>query len=230
MADRTCSVDGCERLSLSRGWCNKHYKRFLAHGDPLGTTYKPKGPCSVDGCEATSICREMCSTHYAQWRRTGGTGRICSIDGCAKAYFGHGWCEMHYDRWRSHGDPLVETIIVGDDVRRILSHFDRRGADDCWPWHSTLDSDGYGVIQLEGRQVKAHRWVYEREVGIIPDGLTLDHLCHTASVTCMEAAKCEHRRCVNPAHLEPVTNAENVRRARAQQQAARRQARQGDAA
>lgn len=45
----------------------------------------------------------------------------------------------------------------------------------------------------------AHRFAYERFVGTIPAGLQIDHLCRT-------------RLCVNPAHLEPVTNRENVLR------------------
>jgi hypothetical protein len=44
-----------------------------------------------------------------------------------------------------------------------------------------------------------HRDVYEQLVGPIPEGLVLDHLCR-------------NRSCCNPAHLEPVTTAENVRR------------------
>lgn len=37
MADRTCSVDGCDRSSpLTRGWCHKHYERWRVTGNPLG--------------------------------------------------------------------------------------------------------------------------------------------------------------------------------------------------
>lgn len=46
--------------------------------------------------------------------------------------------------------------------------------------------------------------MYEAFVGPIPDGLQIDHLCRV-------------RHCVNPAHLEPVTIAENVRRGAAAQ-------------
>lgn len=48
----------------------------------------------------------------------------------------------------------------------------------------------------------AHRKSYEILVGPIPGGLTIDHLCR-------------NRACINPAHMEPVTNAENTRRAAA---------------
>lgn len=52
---------------------------------------------------------------------------------------------------------------------------------------------------VDGRLVRAHRFSYERAVGPIPAGLQIDHLCRV-------------RACVNPAHLEPVTCGENVRR------------------
>lgn len=75
----------------------------------------------------------------------------------------------------------------------------------CWEWQRGLDKDGYGRIKigssLDGtrRTVKAHRWSYEHHVGPIPEGMQIDHLCR-------------NRRCVNPAHLEPVTGLENAQR------------------
>jgi hypothetical protein len=71
----------------------------------------------------------------------------------------------------------------------------------CWLWTSTIEHDGYGVAKIDGVMFKAHRAAYHLLVGPVPDGLTIDHLCCT---TC----------CVNPAHMEPVTAAENARRAR----------------
>lgn len=74
----------------------------------------------------------------------------------------------------------------------------------CWDWVGGRDPDGYGVYkqgkQFVGRRsMRAHRWVYEQTKGFIPEGLQLDHLCR-------------NRLCVNPAHLEPVTQQENIRR------------------
>ncbi|MCE5309611.1 MAG: HNH endonuclease [Acidobacteriales bacterium] len=65
----------------------------------------------------------------------------------------------------------------------------------------TVARDGYGDVYVPGRRTtQAHRVAYEVFRGPIPEGLHIDHLCR---VTC----------CVNPDHLEPVTPAENNRRA-----------------
>jgi hypothetical protein len=69
----------------------------------------------------------------------------------------------------------------------------------CWIWQLALDRHGYGQWKVGKRNRLAHRAMYEQHVGPIPDGMTLDHLCNI-------------RACVNPAHLEPVPFAENVRR------------------
>lgn len=89
---------------------------------------------------------------------------------------------------------------------RALSKFARGAADECWRWTGAVNHDGYGVIREGGRgtvNLRAHRVVYEVLVGPIPEGLDLDHVW---------ARGCSSRRCVNPAHLEPVTRAENVLR------------------
>ena len=72
----------------------------------------------------------------------------------------------------------------------------------CWEWEAHRQPSGYGQFSENQVVVYAHRWAYERFVGPIPEGMHLDHLCRNT-------------RCVNPNHLEPVTQAENNRRAAA---------------
>lgn len=70
--------------------------------------------------------------------------------------------------------------------------------DTCWLWLGARTRGGYGLFRLK-KMRSAHRVVYEMMVGRIPDGYDLDHLCRV-------------RHCVNPAHLEPVTERENALR------------------
>ena len=68
----------------------------------------------------------------------------------------------------------------------------------CWLWVGATDK-GYGQIHWKRKTAKAYRIAYEILIGPVPDGLEIDHLCRVSA-------------CVNPAHLEPVTHQENMRR------------------
>ncbi len=70
---------------------------------------------------------------------------------------------------------------------------------DCWVWAGVRDSGGYGHTRINGRQYRAHRVAYELFVGVIPEGMHVDHLCR-------------NRACINPDHMELVTPRENVLR------------------
>lgn len=69
----------------------------------------------------------------------------------------------------------------------------------CIPWEGRNNGNGYGRITVGGRQLMAHRYLWEQKNGKVPDGMQLDHLCR-------------NRSCVNLSHLEVVTCKINVLR------------------
>lgn len=108
---------------------------------------------------------------------------------------------MRDGRWSDAARARNNETLAQRFVRRVWSKVDQSaGPDACWPWLGTINpGDGYGCISFLCRKKTAHRVVYEMSVGPIPAGLQIDHLCR-------------NRSCVNPAHLEPVTHTENIRR------------------
>lgn len=77
----------------------------------------------------------------------------------------------------------------------------------CLRWTGQTDQAGYGRSKGTGRaagEIYVHRIVYVLVVGPIPAGLELDHVHERG---------CRYQDCAEPAHLEPVTHAENQRRA-----------------
>jgi hypothetical protein len=70
----------------------------------------------------------------------------------------------------------------------------------CWVWGGTGGRYGHGLFRDDDSKTRnTHRWLYERLVGAVPEGLELDHLCRNPP-------------CCNPTHLEPVTHQVNVHR------------------
>lgn len=181
-----CEVAECGRQMIHRPWCAAHHQRWLKLGDvladlPLKSPGRPMGtvPCSVVGCRNASRTR--------------------------------GWCHAHYRRWRQTGDPLADVNLrlrgESDEVR-FWAKVDKEGPlparaphlGSCFLWTGGLNSTGYGVFNLDGQPVGAHRAAWILASGVqIPDGLVIDHLCGT-------------RHCVRKSHLEPVTQRTNMHR------------------
>ncbi|KKN63763.1 hypothetical protein LCGC14_0498670 [marine sediment metagenome] len=69
--------------------------------------------------------------------------------------------------------------------------------DDCWVWTGSKRGRGYGGFWFNRHQVYVHRFAYQVYIGPIPEGLQIDHLCRNLV-------------CINPQHLEVVTQKENI--------------------
>jgi hypothetical protein len=121
-------------------------------------------------------------------------------------------CSVCYSRYRKHGDPsITKRPDLGKSLEgRFWEKVNKDGPvpasrpelGPCWVWTAGLNH-GYGQFIImrgkRGAPVRAHRMAWAFVRGEIPDDLDLDHLCR-------------NRPCVNPAHLEPVTNEVNIER------------------
>lgn len=120
-----CSVDGCERQSVSRGWCQAHYRRWKAHGDvqahlPL-RRWQRDVLCAVDGCERRSHSKGMCNKHYARTVNEGHHGEA----GNRKARNGEGTISAYGYRVVTRGSRSQgEHRWVMEDAlgRELYSH------------------------------------------------------------------------------------------------------------
>jgi hypothetical protein len=95
------------------------------------------------------------------------------------------------------------SYVRGHNRRRTNQPYkveDRGYKTRCWIWQRTIASNGYAVFMENYKMIYAHRRYYEEYNGVIPEGYQVDHLCRV-------------RCCVNPAHLEATTGAENTYRA-----------------
>lgn len=136
--------------------------------------------------------------------------KLCAAQECDCAVIvARGLCAKHYKRFMAYGSTELQPRPTASE--RFWSKVNLRGPipefrpelGRCWIWEAARAGGGtgqYGRFYDGHRMVYAHRWAWESVNGPILEGLHIDHLCRVPP-------------CVNPAHLEPVTQAENTRRA-----------------
>lgn len=212
----TCVYPGCGRPISRRDLCQTH-RIAEDRGQPLqpiATLMARAGTCSFPNCGRQIKSKRLCKIHYDQ-RRAGvqlkpvqvrGPLLPCSAprcDGLAKV---KGLCMAHYHQQRRN-KPFTAVNRYASTEQRFWSkvvesdppaHDVTMGP--CWSWTSTRQKSGHGSFGLSsGKTVRAYRWAYESMVALIPEGLSIDHLCRNPA-------------CVNPYHLEPVPLSVNIAR------------------
>lgn len=89
--------------------------------------------------------------------------------------------------------------VFKSEILRLEEKYIPEPNSGCWLWTGATNGFGYGRLFSNGRNRYAHRVSFEIAHGPIADDMQLDHLCRNTF-------------CINPDHLEPVTNQENVKR------------------
>lgn len=138
----------------------------------------------------------------------------CADCGLERLHMGRGFCNNCYHRALRRGfapiPPKVVPSFVGDP--RLPDRFwlkVRIAENGCWHW-TGFAPEGYGRYQAEGKSWPAHRYLFHTLVEplTVPRGqqghLEVDHQCHNQDEICPGGPTCQHRRCVNPAHLRAV--------------------------
>jgi hypothetical protein len=93
---------------------------------------------------------------------------------------------------------------IADLPPKIAARITIHPVSGCWLWSGVQNGRGYGQVHWNDRMRYVHRVAYELLAGSIGEGLELDHVADRG---------CAFKHCCNPAHLEPVTHRENMRRA-----------------
>lgn len=119
---KICSVEGCEKSTRARGWCQAHYRRWSKYGDPTASARRViinDGPCAVEGCERPAKTRGWCIAHYGRWQAYGDPEaggplketkkiikrELCAWpEGCKNLERARGFCATHYHRVRYNAD------------------------------------------------------------------------------------------------------------------------------
>lgn len=91
-------------------------------------------------------------------------------------------------------------MIINEPERRYANWLLKQAikSDDCLLCHFVPITAGYSYIRLDGKRVRAHRFIWTVFKGDIPDDFSVLH-------------ECDVRRCINLEHLFLGTSADNTK-------------------
>lgn len=195
-----------------------HRLSYMLHNGPIGEALHIDHLCrnkicfNPDHLEAVTpkenirraVYKGYCNKHQKEFLKTG-----------------HKWCESCYKESRAEfyrkkvECDLCDKVITATNIKRHhknihgesrrerglpirvrIESASSKSDTGCWELNTKLNPQGYGYLWVEGRKESVHRASYEAFIGPISEGMTIDHICRNTS-------------CVNPNHLEQVTQSEN---------------------
>lgn len=92
---------------------------------------------------------------------------------------------------------MKEIKLTERDIERFLAKIGDPDARGCTDWNASRTPKGYGQFSIGHTLYRAHRVAYTIAFGGVPDDMQIDH-------TCLRP------QCVNPEHLRPVTQKQNM--------------------
>ena len=120
LLNRRCSVPGCPRKHVRRGYCHTHAYQIDRHGrlTPERELLRERSKCGAPSCPRAGVVRptlgggflDYCGRHARQLyvhgrltpEREHQMGRVgCSVTGCTKPHRARGWCVGHYNTART---------------------------------------------------------------------------------------------------------------------------------
>jgi hypothetical protein len=115
---KECKADICIRTAITKGFCDKHYRRWKKHGNPDTVIIKVKNICKIADCENFAEGRGWCKKHYSRWQTHGDplkVSRYVSPKGQAKPMYHNGYKQLPYHHGHGNARPdgyILEHVLV----------------------------------------------------------------------------------------------------------------------
>lgn len=117
---KLCGGVGCDRKAVSRGLCDKHYRRLMKHGNAEYVKTHIPSWCYADNCDKFSVSKGLCDKHYRRLLKHNDPNWVpptlsseCSVNECGRKRVAKGFCSRHYEQNRQ-GVEFESAKIVRD--------------------------------------------------------------------------------------------------------------------
>lgn len=217
---KQCSVSGCTGNAgvqgARNGLCSKHVYRKETHGSTHEDALVRSSPTStlreriarkVDMSSGCWVWQDKSAS--LMWEGKSASAKLlCWVEYGGTPPSRTQWVRLACKTTRCVNPQHMELVTKYHlqertqltDVERFHTKYTVNPVTDCWEWSQGIQKGtGYSQFSAKGRNLSGHRFSYSQFVGELIRGLVVDHLC-------------EVRHCVNPVHLEQITQGENVRR------------------